>query len=51
MAHHHGSDKGAAFVGMLVTTALLVIMAFTIVQLTNAKFAGHAAEAKSGQTK
>ena len=51
MAHHHGSDKGAAFVGMLVTTALLVIMTFTIVKLTNAKFAGHAAEAKSGQTK
>ena len=51
MAHHHGSDKGAAFVGMIVTTALLFIMAFTIVKLTNAKFAGHAAEAKAGQTK
>ena len=51
MAHHHGSDKGAAFVGMIVTTALLFIMAFTIVKLTNAKFAGHKAEAKAGETK
>ena len=51
MAQHHGSDKGAAFVGMLVTSALLFIMCLTIVKLTNAKFAGHAAEAKAGQTK
>jgi len=51
MAHTHGSDKGAAFIGMIVTSALLFIMCFTIVKLTNAKFEGHAAEAKAGQTK
>ena len=51
MAQHHGSDKGAAFAGMIVTATLLFLMAFTIVKLTNAKFAGHAAEAKAGQTK
>jgi hypothetical protein len=50
MSLHHG-DKRAAFIGMLVTSALLFLMAFTIVKLTNAKFAGHAAETKAGQTK
>lgn len=44
-------DKRAAFVGMVVTTVLLFIMSFTIVKLTNAKFAGHAAEGKAGETK
>jgi hypothetical protein len=47
----HSGDKKAAFIGMIVTTALLFIMAFTIVKLTNAKFAGHAAEGKTGETK
>ena len=44
-------DKRAAFIGMIVTAALLFAMAFTIVKLTNAKFAGHKAEAKAGETK
>ena len=48
---HHGSDKRAAFIGMIVTSALLFLMCFVIVQLTNAKFEGHATEAKAGQTK
>ncbi len=34
----HLEDKKAAFVGMIVTTALLFVMAFTIVKLTNAHF-------------
>ena len=34
----YAGDKRAAFVGMIVTTALLFIMVFTIVKLTNAKF-------------
>lgn len=38
-------DKRAAFIGLIVTAALLFTMAFTIVKLTNAKFAGHKAEA------
>ena len=47
----HAGDKKAAFVGMIVTSLLIFIMAFTIVKLTNAKFAGHAAEGKAGETK
>ena len=47
----HPEDKRAAFVGMLATAVLLFVMAFTIVKLTNAKFAGHKAEAKAGETK
>ena len=34
----HAGDKKAAFIGMIVTAALLFVMAFTIVKLTNAKF-------------
>jgi len=33
-------DKSAAFIGLIVTAALLFIMAFTIVTLTNKKYAG-----------
>ena len=52
MAHqgHHGSDKGAAFIGLIVTSVLLFVLCFVIVQLTNAKFEGHA-PATAGQTK
>ena len=46
----HPGDKKAAFIGMIATTALLFLMAFTIVKLTNAKFAGHG-EAKAGEAK
>lgn len=34
-------DKAAGFIGMIITTLALFVIAFTIVQLTNAKFAGH----------
>ena len=34
----HLEDKKAAFVGMIVTAALIFGMCFTIVKLTNAKF-------------
>lgn len=44
-------DKRAAFVGLITTAVLLVVMAFTIVKLVNAKYAGHGAEAKAGETK
>ena len=47
---HHGSDKGAAFTGLIVTAILIFALCFTIVKLTNAKFDAHAAEAKAGQT-
>ena len=47
----HAGDKRAAFIGMIVTAGLLFIMSDTIVKLTNAKFAGHAAEGKAAETK
>jgi hypothetical protein len=42
-------DKKAAFIGMIVTAALLFAMAFTIVELTNAKYSKEKPEA--GQAK
>jgi hypothetical protein len=33
-------DKPAAFIGLIVTAALLFVMGFTIVKLTNHKYAG-----------
>lgn len=52
-AAHHGSDKGAAFTGLIVTALALFVICFTVVQLTNAKFAGHgeAGAAKAEATK
>jgi hypothetical protein len=47
----HTSDKGAAFTGLIVTAIAIFIICFTIVKLTNAKFAGHGTEATAGQTK
>jgi len=45
-------DKKAAFIGLIVTAALLFTMSFTIVKLTTAKYARHEAEeATAGQTK
>ena len=47
----YAGDKRAAFVGMIVTAVLLFIMSYTIVKLTNAKFAGHKAEGTAAETK
>jgi hypothetical protein len=47
----HQGDKRAAFTGMIITAALLFVMAFTIVKLTNAKFDRHEAGAKAGEKK
>ncbi len=44
-------DKSAAMIGMVVTAALLVIMSFTIVKLTNAKYAGEKHEAGAAEKK
>ena len=44
-------DKRAAFIGLVVTAALLFIMSFTIVKLVNAKFAHEKGEAKAGETR
>ncbi|MEP7343611.1 MAG: hypothetical protein ABI877_00030 [Gemmatimonadaceae bacterium] len=39
MSQNHGTDKQAALTGLVVTAVLLFIMCFTIVKLTNAKYA------------
>lgn len=38
---HPPSDKGAAFVGLIVTSVALAAMVFAIVTWTNAKYANH----------
>lgn len=50
MSHHdahHGSDKGAAYTGLIVGLIALLIMCTTIVKLTNAKYASHKAAAET----
>jgi hypothetical protein len=40
MSELQPGDKRSAFVGMIVTAVLLFVFAFSIVKLTNAKYAG-----------
>jgi hypothetical protein len=50
MSEHHGhheSDMKAAFTGLIVGLVALLIMATTIVKLTNAKYAKHEAAAET----
>lgn len=47
MSELQSGDKKAAFLGMIVTAVALFIVAFTIVQLTNAKYAGEGAHAEA----
>ena len=44
----HKGDKRAAFIGMVLTTIGLFVVAYVIVLLTNAKFAGHEKAATPG---
>ncbi len=46
-AHHHDSDMRAAFTGLIVGLVALLVMATTIVKLTNMKYAGHKEAAES----
>ena len=39
----HHNDQPAAFKGLIITALLLFVMAYGIVQWTNAKFASHSA--------
>ena len=49
MSELEPGDKRSAVIGMILTSIALFISAFTIVQLTNAKFAGEShAEATTG---
>ena len=41
----HGSDRGAAFTGLIVGAIVIAAMVVVIVELTNRKFEGHKAEA------
>ena len=40
--HDHKADARAAFTGLIVGAIFLLTVTYTIVQLTNRKFAGHA---------
>ena len=46
MAHHAhgGSDKGAAYTGLVVGAVVLFLLVFGIVKLTNNKYAHEAGE-------
>lgn len=43
------NDKPAAFRGLVITALLLFGLCFTIVKLTNMKFAGHEGAAKTAE--
>ncbi|HEU4996266.1 MAG TPA: hypothetical protein VFT29_15725 [Gemmatimonadaceae bacterium] len=42
MAHDHKADARAAFLGLILGAIVLLGIMYTIVRLTNAKYAGHA---------
>ncbi len=44
------NDKAAAFRGLIITAILLFVVAYTVVLLTNRKFAGHEAGAAAAET-
>jgi hypothetical protein len=41
---HHGSDKSAAFTGLVVAVVFLLAVVLTIVSLTNKKYAHEGGE-------
>jgi hypothetical protein len=49
MSELESGDKRSAFTGMIVTAIALFVIAFTIVQLTNAKYAGEGAHAEASK--
>jgi len=42
MSHDHKADARAAFMGLILGAIVLLGVMYTIVRLTNAKYAGHA---------
>lgn len=47
----HGSDKGAAYIGLIGGALFIGAILYGITMWTNAQFAGHGAEAKVEATK
>ncbi len=47
--HHHESDRSAAYRGLILGAIAIAVLVFSIVKLTNAKYAGEA-PAKTGST-
>ena len=47
--HEHPSDKGAAFLGLVIGAIALFAVAYTMVQLTNRAFEGHQPAAATQQ--
>jgi ABC-type Mn2+/Zn2+ transport system permease subunit len=50
-AASHGSDKGAAFAGLIGGAILIGAILYGITMWTNTQFAGHKAETKAEATK
>ena len=40
---HHGSDKGAAFLGLIGGLVFVIVVAYAVVVWTNGRFEGHQA--------
>lgn len=47
MSHDHKADARAAFMGLILGALFLLGAMYTIVRLTNAKYAGHSEAAAS----
>lgn len=47
MSHDHKADARAAFMGLILGALFLLGAMYTIVRLTNAKYAGHAEAAET----
>ena len=49
MSELEPSDKRSAFVGMIVTSIILILFAYGIVQWTNSQFAGAESHAEAAK--
>lgn len=49
MHHDHKADMRAAFMGLILGAIVLLGIMYTIVRLTNAKYAGHSEAAAAQQ--
>ena len=47
MAHDHGSDKRAAFTGLILGAIAIFIIVFAVSKWTSSRFEGHANTAKA----
>jgi hypothetical protein len=48
-SHEHGSDRSAAFTGLIVAALVILTVLGTIVKLTNAKYSHEKPAAEAGR--